>query len=127
MAGAVKNHSLTYISGANLSASAFLFGKISSAKIVVAGAGEQPEGIIQENPPNAADLGVELGVGTTSKLVVNGGGTPIAYGDFLKSDASGRGIKASAGDLVGAKALAASTGISDIIEVRVLPPGLKAP
>ena len=118
---------LTHPANASLATSQFRFGvKGTNGKISLAGAGVTVDGVIQ-NAPTAADLGVELAQIGTSKVVVNGGGTPIVLGDFLKSDAEGRGIKAASGDICGARAYEASTGINDIIEAFLLPPGFKMP
>lgn len=57
-----------------------------------------------------------------SKLVVDGSGTAITPGDWLKNDASGRGVKTTnANDEIFAMALQNSTAASDIISVFVMP------
>ena len=43
----------------------------------------------------------------------------VAPGTFLKSDADGKGVAASSGDLVGARALEASTAVGQKIRVAV--------
>jgi len=111
---------ITKPSAGDLTGKAHLFCVLTTGKIAVAGAGADVIGIIQENPPAAADRAVKIMVpgGGTSKLVVDGNAAAILTGDWLKSDAAGKGVKTVTNlDKVGARALEASTADGDIIEV----------
>lgn len=94
----------------------------SAGKVVRAGAGAVVLGVLQ-NKPKAGEGCTVRPAGATSKLVVDGDASVsnIAIGDKLKSDAQGRGIKASAdGDEVFALALQASTATGDVIEALLV-------
>lgn len=125
MSQSVEGLSRSFKAAADLSAKQHLFVKLDTTanQIAVAGAGDKILGILEDDPPSGAAGKVRISGGTT-KLVVDGSGTAIAIGDYLKSDASGRGVKTTVDrDKVGAMALAASSAAGDIIEVLVLPPG----
>ena len=82
---------------------------------------------------NGVMLGVQmqLAVGSPQSVMIrqNGtallkvdGTTPIIANDRLKSDASGRGIKAAAGDVAGAIALEGADVADLVIEVALISP-----
>jgi len=108
--------------GVDLSTKTFLGVYLDTANVVqVSTDSIRPMGILQNKPK----LGEACAIRTqgTSKMVVNGisSVSNIAIGDKLKSDASGRGIKASSdGDEVCGIALQASTATDEIIEVAVV-------
>ena len=70
--------------------------KLTTGLVDTCGAGERPTGI-QQNKPKIGE-GVAVRNLGTSKLVVDGT-TDIAIGDPLKSDATGRGVKATSGEI----------------------------
>lgn len=79
-------------------------------------------GVLQNAP--SASQGATVRMLGLSKMVVDGSGTAIVPGDWLKNDASGRGIKVTAPSSSQASlamALAGSTAANDIITVFVLP------
>lgn len=113
----------SYEASADLSASRYCFVKPStgvaggvSARIALCGANERGFGVLQDAPDAVGIAGAVRHLGTT-KLKVDGTGTPIVVGSVLKSDASGRGVVAGTDkDKVLARALEASTAEDDIIE-----------
>lgn len=96
----------------------YRFVTLGSSGVDKTGAGAEIDGILQNKPNLGEGCTVQCVEGVTSKLVVDAG-TDIAIGDFLKSDTNGKGVKASGGDVVGAKALQAATADGDIIEVLI--------
>jgi len=88
-----------------------------SDEVALAGAGENVLGVC-ENDPGQHEA-VRIVCGGITRLIVNGNSTNIAVGDFLKSDASGEGVKADTDeDRYGAMALEAAT--ADNLKIRVL-------
>jgi len=82
-------------------------------------AGSRVVGVLQTQPASGGAAVVRI-LGIT-KLVVDGT-TPIANGDMLTTDASGRGVKTTTtGAESFAMALQASTAQNDIISAIVLP------
>lgn len=91
----------------------------TSGNLVITGAGDKMVGILQDTP--ASGVAGEVGYAGISRLVVDGNAAAIACGDYLKSDASGQGVKTTTnGDEVGAIALQASTAAGDIIAVEIV-------
>lgn len=112
-------YSQSYVAGADLSAKQYLAVKLTAANTVgVAAAGEKAIGVLQNKPTSGLAAAVrEIG---RTKLVVDGNAAAIAAGDFLKSDALGKGVKTTTDkDFVFARAEEASTVAGDIIEVTV--------
>lgn len=94
----------------------------SSAPGTTIAAGTQVLGILQ-NAPSASQAATVRMLGI-SKHVVDGSGTTITPGCWLKNDTSGRGVIAStpsSSQATYAMALAGSTAANDIIPVFVLP------
>lgn len=89
----LRNHS--FPAGADLSAAQFLFVKLnSSGQIILAGAGEDAIGILQDKPAAAGRAGA-VGVRGRSKVVF--GGT-VAIGAYVTSDAAGKAVTAGSGE-----------------------------
>jgi hypothetical protein len=87
-------------------------------RVNVAGANGRAIGV-QQNKPPAAGMGAVVRISGLTKLVVDGT-TPIAAGNPLKADASGRGVLAGTDkDKVNAVALEASSAANDIIEALI--------
>ena len=105
---------------ADLSTHQFKFVTVnSSAQVALAGAGAAMAGVMQDAP--ASGVAGSYQIAGVSRLVTDGSGTSIAAGDYLKSDASGRGVKTTTnGDEVGAMALEASTAAGTIIAVQLV-------
>jgi len=102
--------------GENLANGAYKFVEIDSSEIVITGAGEQPAGILVSGVADESYCDVKFS--GMFILKVDGSGTAIAVGDYLKSDASGVGVKADTDkDLYGAMALEASAAAGDYILV----------
>lgn len=106
---------------------AFRFAKnVSTAKeatlFAPAGDGEQTFGVFMD----AADVGdpVAVAFGGIGRLCVDGNAGAIAAGDYLDSDAAGKGTKVTADrGNYGAIALDPSTADGDLIRVYIAPPG----
>jgi hypothetical protein len=81
---------------------------------VTSGAGA----FIMQNRPKQYK-GAVIRLRGTSSLKVDGSGTAISVGDFLKPGTGGKGVKCSAGDAYSAVAMEASTADGDEIEVLV--------
>ena len=113
----------TFKAGADLSADAkrYTFVAMSADQTVnTAGAGAAAIGV-QQNQPASGKSCVVMITGT-SKVLVDGG-TAIAAGDKLKTDASGRGIKNTAGTNCVGIALEAAAAANLVIEVLLTPGG----
>ena len=113
-------YSQSYSAGADLSAKQYLFMRSSAAGAVnTCGLDGKTVGVLQNKPTSGLAATVrELG---RSKLVVDGNAAAIAAGDYLGSDAAGKGIKVTADHKwAGARAEEASTADGDVIEVTVL-------
>lgn len=112
----------TLKAGADLSAATkqFTFLKMSADQTVnTAGAGEVMVGVQQDLPKSGKAC--MFRITGTSKLRVDGT-TPITAGDLLKSDANGKGVKASSGDVCGAIAYEAAAADGVVIEAQLIPP-----
>lgn len=86
---------------------------------------------------NGVALGVQmqLGVGTPQSVCIRldgtallkvDGTTPIVAGDRLKSDASGRGVKAAGSDIANAIALEGADAANVVIEALIVNPSVVA-
>ena len=95
-------------------------GSSSAGATVLANSGSV--GILQ-NQPNAVGQAAQVRLLGISKLVVDGSGTAIVPGNWLKVDAAGRGVVDTASSSAAALALALqnSTAQNDIITVFVCP------
>lgn len=107
---------ITLIANADLSASQYCFGTVnSSGKLAITGAGLAADGILQDKPA-AADRPAQVGT-TPGRISKMKAGAAITNGDNLTPDSTGRGVTATSGDVVGAKALEAASGANVIIAV----------
>ncbi len=95
------------------------FMKLVAAVLTICGAGDAIFGVLQDTP--SANMAGSVALEGESYLVVDGSGTAIAAMDYLKSDASGQGVKTTSnGDEVGAQALEAATTAGAVIKVRLV-------
>lgn len=94
----------TYPAGADLSAKQFYAVKLdSAAAVVLAGAGEAAIGILQNNPTSGQ--AATVAIAGRSKMVA---GAAVASGARVASNASGKGVTATAGKVDTSDAGAAS-------------------
>jgi hypothetical protein len=110
----------TLEASADLSAKQFYIVKMSTTrKIDVCDSAAAAHGVLQDKPKSGEDGNVAVcGAGGITRLVVDGSGTAIAAGDYIKSNASGKGIKGAVDkDRVIGKALEAATADGIIIAV----------
>lgn len=126
------NNIFTQVAGGTIEPSRFVIqSTVAAYQVLQSGSGGKAIGISQEgsylypstsNPTNAtyaATTGESLsvyGVGSVCYLTCGSG---VTQGDFLKSDADGKGIPATTGDFVGAVARQSGSA-SDKILVEVL-------
>lgn len=113
----------TFKAAGDLSTKQYTAVKLSAAETVTTcGAGEAGVGILTNKPAAAGrPASVWVGVGY-AKLKVDGSGTAISAGDYLKSDANGLGVKTTTdNEVIIARALEASSASGDIIEVETRP------
>jgi len=108
------------LAGADLSAAARKFVKFdANGKVVLSGAGDAMAGILQNKPILDEPASVDM-LNAPSKLDCDGT-TPILVGDYLKSNAAGRGIKTAVdNDFVGARAMEALPSGTGVISVIVV-------
>jgi len=103
----------TYIAGADLTGSQYLFVKVNGATVVVAGDGEEAVGVLWNNPAD-----------TRAASVVRGGdptvyaGAAIAAGIDVASDAAGKAVEAATGDFVLGKTRAAVASADDLVQIE---------
>ena len=101
---------------ADLSASQYCLGTVnSSGKLAIVGAGLSADGILQDKPA-AADRPASVGC-TPGRISKMRAGAAITAGDSLTPDSTGRGVTATSGDVVAAKALEAASGADVVIAV----------
>ena len=110
----------TYMANADLSTHQYKFAVVVAEYTVgLAGANVRTVGIIQDIPVKGqAGAPCVIRRNGTSKLVA---GAAIAAGAQLTSDASGRGVTATAGQIINAQALEAAAAAGEIIEVTCRP------
>ncbi|HZT29254.1 MAG TPA: capsid cement protein [Bryobacteraceae bacterium] len=102
---------------ADLSASQFCFMVVNSnGQLAVPSAQAVADGVLQDKP-NGQGVQGELAILGVTKLVT---GAAVTAGDPLTPDASGRGVTASAGNFVRARALASSSGAGIIIPALLI-------
>lgn len=107
-----------YPTEADLSALQYTYVKLSSNKVVAAGAGDAPLGILQNAPLGTAAAPKTAVVRLFGASKLKFGGT-VAQGNFLKSNASGQGIAVTAQhDQYGAEAKTA--GVSGDLGLVVI-------
>lgn len=111
----LKMPTAAFVAGADLTGKENTFVKLDTAnegKVLSAGAGEEPEGLLKTKSATA-DKHVEVAV-TGFSLVVAGG--PVAVGDYVKSDANGKAVTAVSTDLGVAQAVTGGV-VDTLIEV----------
>lgn len=117
MAGMTEPRLSTFKTTGDFSSKQYCFAKLSADdSVVAAGAGESTDGIMQDAPASGEFGSVAL-QGGGAKLKIAG---TVTRGQYLKSDANGAGLAATADkDVYGAKA--AVSGVSgDVIAVEVM-------
>ena len=108
----------TYIAGADLSSSQYLFVKVSGANVVVAGDGEAAVGILWNDPTSGK-----------AASVVRGGdphvyaGAAIAAGIDIASDAAGKAVAATTGDIILGTTRAAAAASGDLVQINFITGG----
>ena len=108
----------TYIAGADLSSSQYLFVKVSGANVVVAGDGEAAVGILWNDPTSGK-----------AASVVRGGdphvyaGAAIAAGVDIASDAAGKAVAATTGDIILGTTRAAAAASGDLVQINFITGG----
>lgn len=87
----------TLEAAADLSGKQFYIVKLASATTInVADSAGAAFGVLQDKPKSGEDGNVApCGSGGISRVVSDGSGTAIAAGDYVKSNASGKAIKAA--------------------------------
>ncbi len=89
--------SVTIPAGSDLSASQFCFVEINaSGQLAVAGAGAMADGILQ-NDPNAAGRAGEVAIGGIVQVKCGGA---VTRGGPVASDASGKAVNATTGNII---------------------------
>lgn len=118
MASMQNKNSLTFESGADLSADQFKFLKLSAGKVVLQDtAGASCVGVLI-TPAAATDRAVEVGAGEGQILKIVAGAA-VAVGNKVQSDGTGRAILAATGDHVQGTALTAASAAGELIEVQM--------
>lgn len=108
----------TYIAGADLSSSQYLFVKVSGANVVVAGDGEAAVGVLWNDPTSGK-----------AASVVRGGdphvyaGAAIAAGVDIASDAAGKAVAATTGDIILGTTRAAAAASGDLVQINFITGG----
>lgn len=109
-----KLRSISVEASGDLSASQFRFMVVdSNGQLAAAGAGAATDGVLQDDPDAAGKAG-ELGVEGVSKCEA---GAAVAAGDLVASDASGKCVTASTGNVVAGRAMSAASADGEIISV----------
>lgn len=99
---------------ADLSGSQYCFVSVNATgKLAVTGAALAADGVLQDKPA-AADRPGCLGIAGVTKLRA---GASFTAGDDLSPDSTGRGVTATSGDVVGAKALEDASGADVVVSV----------
>ena len=102
--------------GADLSAAQYKAVKFDvNGNIVLAGAGEDALGILQDDPANG-QVGTVKVYGVSKAIA----GAAVARGAQVTPDAQGRVVAAAMGNTVIGKTLAAATGANEVIPVLVI-------
>lgn len=110
----MSNNINTFVAGGTIEPSRFIkISTVSDFEALQAGAGEKGIGISQEgqhnapmagNPTYAATTGQQFFAYTTGSICYLTCGSGVTRGDFLKSDADGKGLTATTGEFYGAQA-----------------------
>lgn len=108
--------SISREASADLSAKQFHFISIdASGQMAATGDGAATDGILQDDPSAAGRIGA-LGVRGVSKLVV---GAAVTAGDDIASNAAGRGVTATTGDVIAGTALEDAGADGDMISLLI--------
>jgi len=110
----------SFKAGADLSAAQYHIMELSATDTVTTcnDAADVPIGILQNDPGVNQAATVARGGKGVSKVVSDGSGTAIAVGDFIGTNASGRGVKKTANnDWIVGRALDASSANGVVIRV----------
>lgn len=95
----------------------------TAGKIVQSTAGDASFGIAIDGASSGEDCRVAFKDGEAAAMEVNGSGTSIAAGDFLESDANGKGIKSAPSSGTNAEVVAiaeeGSSADGDVIGVTI--------
>lgn len=124
MAQAVRHAILTlsFEAGADLSAKQYTAVKLDTAtawKVAACGSNEAGIGILQGTPVSGGTA--EVDIEGITRWKVDGNAGAIAPGDYLKSDANGKGVKTTTdNEFVMARAMELSSADGDIITVKLL-------
>jgi len=112
------HHQESFKAKVDLSGKQNLLMKVSADEEVdTAGAGDKCVGVLM-NKPAAAGRGAEVMTAGVAMLIA---GATVAIGDYIKSDAAGKGIKTTtAGDEVVGRAESAANA-SEQFKLRILP------
>lgn len=102
----------TYIAGADLTGSQYLFVIESGANVVVAGAGEAAVGVLWNDPASGRAASVVRG-GDPNVYA----GEALAAGVDVASDAAGKAVAATSGDVVLGKTRAAADAADDLVQI----------
>jgi hypothetical protein len=102
---------------ADMSAKQYFIMKASAGKAAVAGAGQQPIGILQDDPAADGRAGC-IGIDGISKVVA---GAAISAGAYVASDANGKAVTAASGDIAVGIAVTAASADGDVISVQLMP------
>ena len=113
----------TFLAAADYTSSQYKFVYLTAANTVtvVDSTTDYPTGVLQNDPYTGQGATVRM-QGTT-KVVSDGSGTAITYWDPVRSDTSGRAVKAATGEEVIGRALTASSAAGTIIEIFLTPNG----
>ena len=114
---------LSFAAGANFATKQYLFVVVTAANTVsvVDSTTDNATGVLQDNPP--AGKGATVRVYGVSKVVSDGSGTAISVWDPIRSDTTGKAVKASTGEQVLGRALSASSASGTVIDVLLTPNG----
>ena len=118
MAFTLNEVSASFVAGADLSSSQYLFVKphTTENQVVACGDGELAIGVLNDNPASGREATVVVGGFTKVKA----GATPIAIGDLLSSTSAGKAQPAGTSDYILGRALQASSTDNTIITIELL-------
>lgn len=110
----------SYEAGQDLSAHQFRFvTQAADGQVDPTGAGAQATGVLQDDNGDAAGKVVAVAVGGRSKVEAGGA---VAVGDNVASDANGKAVTATTGDVILGVARSASSADGEIVSVELTTP-----